>query len=265
MLIKIEASASDLTTLALFATSHPSHHAVACFLSLSLSQTFISLLLARFISIGAKSAAHSTRGRPSVRTAPSAKGVPPRARAFLPASLLQQQPGRVDRTRLVAAVGPDLTVGRAKVKHLANRPFCTRTTSAGASRRISLSWPFLLLPSGWPGPHLSPPLLGYIAVAVVDCWPRSRSSSSSFLYISFLPIRPSLYQLFLDSPLWTPECLLKRVVAPSRSKKKSKRKMKEKSIAEWGRRKRGRKKKNLKDETQFAGCQERIKKKEARN
>ena len=37
MLIKIEASASDLTTLALFATSHPSHHAVACFLSLSLS------------------------------------------------------------------------------------------------------------------------------------------------------------------------------------------------------------------------------------
>lgn len=65
MLIKIEASASDLTTLALFATSHPSHHAVACFLSLSLSQTFISLLLARFISIGAKSAAHSTRGRPS--------------------------------------------------------------------------------------------------------------------------------------------------------------------------------------------------------
>ena len=36
--------------------------------------------------------------------------------------------------------------------------------------------------------------------------------------------------------------------------------MKEKSIAEWGRRKRGRKKKNLKDETQFAGCQERIKK-----
>ena len=139
MLIKIEASASDLTTLALFATSHPSHHAVACFLSLSLSQTFISLLLARFISIGAKSAAHSTRGRPSVRTAPSAKGVPPRARAFFPASLLQQQPGRVDRTRLVAAVGPDLTVGRAKVKHLANRPFCTRTTSAGASRRISLS------------------------------------------------------------------------------------------------------------------------------
>ena len=141
MLIKIEASASDLTTLALFATSHPSHHAVACFLSLSLSLRLLSLCCWRVLFPSAQNLLLIRHGgvRPSVRTAPSAKGVPPRARAFLPASLLQQQPGRVDRTRLVAAVGPDLTVGRAKVKHLANRPFCTRTTSAGASRRISLS------------------------------------------------------------------------------------------------------------------------------